>query len=357
MNESPKYIFSFIKQGFGITGRVEVQGQTTGAKGVTVELRSENNQDVRQTTSDQTGVFYFTPVIPGKYSIKVSRENWYFEQAEQTVVVSSGNTELPKNAFVVSGFDVRSNVKADGGLSAHVDVLLFISKGSTAPTKCNTQNLPSLNQSKYPKFESKPSCLASVDRTGHFVFNAIPTGKYLLQAVTQKSKVRLHIQPEFVEVEVLKESRELRDSFEVSGFSIEGRALTSANGRGVAGAKVKLNGKEVVTTHTDGSYILANIKPGTYTIQLTHDDVQFKELTVNLSPTEPKLPDIVVSIFKVCGIVVSQKPYHVGLTPQGSTSSELVKSKPGTGEWCKFLANGKYTAEIVFDEEREPGVQ
>lgn len=199
--------------------------------------------------------------------------------------------------------------------------------------------------------------MATIDSNGNFVFNAIPSGKYLLRAVVgQKSSVRLHIQPEFVEIDVLKESLELRDSFEVTGFSIEGRVLTSANGKGVAGAKIKFNGKDVATTHTDGSYTLANIKGGSYAIQVSAENVQFSDRTLKISASEPKLPDILVNTFKVCGIVLAQKSYTVALTQEGKTDSVLAKSKVGTGEWCTFLANGKYTAEMVYGD-AEPGVE
>lgn len=63
-------------QGFGITGKVEISGRDGGAKGVNVELKSENNEDIRTATSDASGIFYFTPVIPGKYSIKVKRDTY-----------------------------------------------------------------------------------------------------------------------------------------------------------------------------------------------------------------------------------------------------------------------------------------
>lgn len=335
---------------------MELQGQTTGAKGVTVELRSADQSDVRRTISDQTGVFYFTPVIPGKYSIKVSRNNWHFEQSEQEVVVSSGNTELPKNSFVVSGFDVRSTIKTDDGQSSQIEVLLFSANGAAAPIKCKNDNLPSSLQSKHANYVSKPACVANIDVHGNFVFTAIPSGKYLLRAVAQQSTVRLHIQPEFVEIEVLKESLELRDSFEVTGFSIEGRVLTSVNGKGVAGAKIMFNGKEVAITHTDGSYALANIKGGTYAIQVSAENVQFTDRSVKISPADPKLPDILVHTFQVCGIVLAQKSYTVALTQDGTTFNVLAKSKPGTGEWCTFLANGKFTAEILYGD-AEPGVE
>lgn len=65
---------NFAFKGFGITGRIGIAGQATGAKDVDVELRAIDGSDVRRTVSDGTGVFSFTPVIPGKYLISVSRD-------------------------------------------------------------------------------------------------------------------------------------------------------------------------------------------------------------------------------------------------------------------------------------------
>lgn len=40
--------------------------------------------------------------------------SWYFEKSEYVVTVSIGNTELPGDAFVVSGFDVSGHITNDG---------------------------------------------------------------------------------------------------------------------------------------------------------------------------------------------------------------------------------------------------
>lgn len=64
---------NFAFKGFGITGKIAGLDQASGAADVIVELRAANNNDVRHTVSDVNGVFYFTPVIPGQYTIKVSR--------------------------------------------------------------------------------------------------------------------------------------------------------------------------------------------------------------------------------------------------------------------------------------------
>lgn len=65
---------NFEFKGFGITGFIAVSGQKNGAKDVNVELRAVDGSDIRRTVSDATGVFSFTPVIPGKYAISVSRD-------------------------------------------------------------------------------------------------------------------------------------------------------------------------------------------------------------------------------------------------------------------------------------------
>lgn len=62
---------NFVFEGFGITGKIV--GINGNAKDVNVELRSHSGTDVRKTVSDINGIFYFTPVIPGQYTINVYR--------------------------------------------------------------------------------------------------------------------------------------------------------------------------------------------------------------------------------------------------------------------------------------------
>lgn len=63
---------NFAFKGFGITG--QIVGIDGNAKDVMVELQSNNGNDVRKTVSDINGIFYFTPVIPDQYTIKVYRK-------------------------------------------------------------------------------------------------------------------------------------------------------------------------------------------------------------------------------------------------------------------------------------------
>lgn len=68
---------NFVFKGFGIAGTiVGANGDSTGIKDVNIELRSIDGKDIRKTLSDANGLFYFTPVIPGQYTIKVNRKKY-----------------------------------------------------------------------------------------------------------------------------------------------------------------------------------------------------------------------------------------------------------------------------------------
>lgn len=65
---------NFAFKGFGITGQIVESLKSSPVKDVNVVLRSANGDDIRRTVSDSSGIFYFTPVIPGEYTIGVSRD-------------------------------------------------------------------------------------------------------------------------------------------------------------------------------------------------------------------------------------------------------------------------------------------
>lgn len=117
---------NFVFKGFGITGKVALGNG--GARGVNVELKSENGNDVRQTVTDANGIFSFSPIIPGKYVVKASHPQWHFEKAEYTVLVKGGNTVLPENSLIISGFDVIGRFETLGQLSEGLGIALFKSK-------------------------------------------------------------------------------------------------------------------------------------------------------------------------------------------------------------------------------------
>ncbi|XP_059614137.1 BOS complex subunit NOMO1 [Phlebotomus argentipes] len=351
---------NFVFKGFGISGRVTILGhRDAGAAGVKVELHDSKNDDVRKTVSDVSGNFFFTPVIPGMYKLKVHHEKWYFEKSEITVEVNTGNTELAENLLQVTGFDVFGRVLSDGQSFGNIAVALLPEKGVKHSPKCITSQVNDVINSERG-YSGMPLCVSSSDsKTGTFTFNGVNPGKYLIKPFFPQSDIKYNIEPEFLEVIVEKDTVKLAQHFEVKGFSVAGRILTSKNGKGVKNAVVKLDGIEVAITEEDGQYKFENIKSGTHTIQVTADNVQFTDHTINIAANNPRIPDIVVSEFKVCGQVVSSGSHRVAIA--GAKSGfhvELETPAGGAGGWCTYLPNGQYIVQVVLsEEEKKTGMQ
>lgn len=62
---------NFAFNGFGITGRVITAGQKVGPSGIAVQLINDKGE-TRDTFTAAGGDFHFTPVIPGKYTLKAT---------------------------------------------------------------------------------------------------------------------------------------------------------------------------------------------------------------------------------------------------------------------------------------------
>jgi len=193
---------------------------------------------------------------------------------------------------------------------------------------------------------------------GEYSFKDVPTGKYLLQAVNENSNLKLHLTPKFVEVEVGKDTFQLKEEFKISGFSVSGQVLRSAGGAPLKSAIVKLNNEKVAETDDTGSYTLENIKAGSYNIEIESPKLQFEPLQVKTQISTPTLPVIVPSAYEVCGKVVSPKSFVVGITKTGSTFHTTVTTKPESGSWCAYLPAGKYNFEVLTtDADKSSGVQ
>ncbi|XP_034104568.1 nodal modulator 3 [Drosophila albomicans] len=346
---------NFVFKGFGITGKVALS-TGSGARDVDVELKSEQGE-IRRTKTDINGIFFFTPIIPGKYVVRASHPKWHFSKSEHNVVVVSGNTELPANSLVVSGFDINGNFDTSTQIPANIAIVLYRKKGQTLLPKCSSS--PSAPANKLNNdYDSAASCYVPLSEKGEYNFKNVPTGKYLLQAVNENKNLKLHLTPKFLEVEVGKDTLQLKDEFKISGFTVSGQVLRSAGGAPLKSATVKLNNEKVAETDASGSYILENIKAGSYNILIESPQLQFEPVQVKTQILTPTLPVIVPSAYEVCGKVVSPKSYEVGITKAGSTFHTTVTTKAESGSWCAYLPAGKYNFEVLTTEaDKSSGVQ
>lgn len=225
---------NFVFKGFGITGKVAlVTG--SGAKGVNVELKSEDGKDVRRTVTDVNGIFSFTPIIPGKYIVKTTHPKWYFEKDEYTVVVEGGNTVLPENSLLVSGFDVTGRFDTSD-IGSGIGIALFKSKSvsdeieypgisliknllsfqNSASLKCNKQGLKSsITNSVAANYDDTPSCYATIGNNGGYMFKNVAPGNYIVLPVVEDKNLKLNIKPTYIEIDVSKDTLELKQEFKV----------------------------------------------------------------------------------------------------------------------------------------------
>lgn len=355
---SQKKDVNFMFKGFGITGKVNIFNEpSAGAKGVTISLFNQKNQVISKTTTDDSGVFTFSPIVPGSYRVVATHDSWHFSKAEHSVTVSTGNTKIPEASLQVSGFNLAGQVAQP---SLQMGFLIYSAKSQKNLHKCE-EKLPTGNvaQSISSDFNPQPLCFTSSVKNGEFSFQNLANGRYLIVPHVDKNDIELHISPLSLETEIKGDNQKLSEKFEISGFSASGRVMMSQQQeKGIAGATVKLNGKVVATTDADGSYALKNIKEGTYTIQVSKEDLQFQDHTVKITMLSPKVPQIFVSGFKVCGKVVSEQSFKVAIKKQGSTFYTEAESNPSDGgNFCAFLGNGRYSVEVLIDESERKNVQ
>ncbi|ALC41537.1 CG1371 [Drosophila busckii] len=345
---------NFVFKGFGITGKV-VLATGSGARDVDVELKSEQGE-IRRTKTDINGVFFFTPIIPGNYVVRATHAAWHFAKAEHKVQVVSGNTELPPNSLVVSGFNINGRLDASAQQLPNIALALYKKRGQTLQPRCEQSPKAPTNQLKND-YETAAACYVLAEQ-GLYSFKNVPTGKYLLLAVNENKELKLHLTPAFVEIEVGKDTLQLQDEFKISGFTVSGKVLRSASGGPLKGAIVKLNNEQVAKTDDAGSYTLENIKAGSYNILIESPRHLFDVLQVKTQISVPTLPVIVPTAYEVCGKVVSSKSYTVGITKAGSTFHIKATTQASNGEWCANLPAGRYSIEVLTtDVDKTSGVQ
>ncbi|KAG5674083.1 hypothetical protein PVAND_004070 [Polypedilum vanderplanki] len=348
---------NFMFKGFGITGKVSILNNPTGAKDVTIKLFNDKEVAFANTVTDDNGIFTFSPIVPGSYKVQASHSSWHFSKFEHSVTVTTGNTKLPENSLIISGFNLEGSIAQP---AVKFGLLIYSKKGQSLQ-KCNEQ-LPKdeIKQSLSIAYNSEPFCYTNADKNGDYSFNNLATGSYLIVPFIGKDSIEFNISPASIEVEIKTDNVKLQEKFSISGFTANGKILLSQNKKtGVKEAIIKINEKEVAKTDDNGSYTLKNIQEGTYTLQITANDLKFKDENVKISMENPKITDIYVSGFKVCGKVVSDTSFKVLIKDLNSQETYEAQSDPNQGGlFCTFLGNGKYSLEVQIEEvERKSGLQ
>ncbi|KAF7383822.1 hypothetical protein HZH68_014579 [Vespula germanica] len=346
---------NFTFKGFGITGKVTSFNSSLGPKDVTVSLYNASNKEtvVGSTKTTDSGIFYFTPIQPGKYILVASHPTWMIKKNTVEVTVQEGNTELSDDSLVIFGYDVRGQVTSENEPVSGVSFILF---GNGAAKNCET--------SAVKGFESKnPLCHVTSDKTGKFIFPALSTGDYKLVPHYPSAHTKFDVQPPELSFEVSHNSLTLSQDFKVTGFTVTGVVRMSIDGKPLARAKIIFAGKEVAVTNENGKYTIDNVKAGQYTLKAEADNVQFEERTVKVFPSSPELPVLIPLMYKVCGkVTLSTKgTVHfrkIAVQNIAATFQKEIDTNEKTGDYCVHLKPDKYQLSvIVSNEEKTKGLQ
>ncbi|CAG9796827.1 unnamed protein product [Diatraea saccharalis] len=346
---------NFAFNGFGITGRVITAGQKQGPSGISVQLINQKGE-VRNTVTSASGDFHFTPVIPGKYTLKASHPRWKLEPSQAVVQVTEGNTALPVGVLAVKGYDVRGSVTSFGAPLSGLHVLLY-SKETNQQLRvegCKTALLQGVPDS--------PICYSITDNNGEFSFGLVPAGNYKLLTLSTspgQASISYNVKPESVPFSVLHDSLFIRNAFEVHGFTVVGTVVKSIGGEGLSKARVLLDKQAIGNTDVNGKFTLPQLQPGTYSITFQHEQCEVEPVQLQVSASGARPPAAVASRWRVCGVVAPAGARRLTIQPDRGGATVAVHVAPDSGgKWCTFLPSGVYSAKVdLSEQEQREGLQ
>ncbi|XP_059172926.1 BOS complex subunit NOMO1-like [Physella acuta] len=349
---------NFKFTGFSIMGIVASLGQTSGPAGVKLDLISSLKPDVLQSTlTDGKGSFVFSNVMPGDYKILASHSSWQFSKGEVTVHVKNDNANVG-TGLTIGGYDVRGEVTGDGQPMKSVNFVLF--SQNNQPT--NVVQCEKGSPKGFLTKESKltPLCYVTSKDDGSFVFPVVPSGSYFIIPFYKGEHITFDVEPEKLEFEVSHGSVILKEKFEIAGFSVSGKVLDKENGVGIPKATIIINGKDQTTSGSDGSFSLENMKTGTYRLTARVDNVAFEEMSVEITPKTPQLPNLIASGFNMCGKVsIDRVPESLGKLssqrkviyyPEGKGSDAKSVTTDSTGSFCELVKSEKYIVKVYMSD-------
>ncbi|XP_058808695.1 BOS complex subunit NOMO1 [Phymastichus coffea] len=355
---------NFIFKGFGITGKVVSSSSkaSTGVKGISVLLYDQSNKTrLGSTVTSEGGSFSFTPVQPGKYILVTSHPTWVMEKHSTIVTVREGNTELKDGELSVFGFDVNGLVTTtDKEPVANVTLLLYTANNGRA-RGCSPHPVEGFGFKAFDHI-AKPICFVITDNNGRFYFPALSPGEYIVYPFYASLKTTFEVSPSELKFTVGHNSLILQE-FKVTGFTISGKVMASVDPPiPLVKAKVFLSKNLIGVTDDKGTF-KTNVETKQYVLYAEANDVKFEEKTVKVSPSNPELPVLMPSAYKIFGKVSSStkaslKNRKVLIKNISSNENLEVEINANTGEWAIYLKPAKYQLNvIVSDEEKAKGLQ
>ena len=341
---------NFAFDGFGVVGRVLTAGTDSGPEGVTISLLTPrgDKQEVVQTTETGAGGTYVFTAVPGTdHQVSAGHSSWVFDKSVGSVSMTGDNGQAED--LIVAGFDVKGSVMSGSEPMAGVSIFLFGPESSSLkPGHCPDNTMTGV---------AAPDgltqlCRVQSDSQGEFIFPVVLPGEYKLVPYYKGSHTQFEVSPSMLEMTVKSGSVHLTSPFLITGFSVQGKVLSSPSGSPVSGAEVSLSsGKKDLTilTEADGQYYVDSLESGTYTLTAKYPGLEFPQLKVSVSPTSPTLPPVTATKYQVSGQLDFSTASHdparlVVFSSRGRPDVSIPTEK--TGSFLVMLPSDTYSLTV-----------
>ncbi|KRZ76530.1 Nodal modulator 1, partial [Trichinella papuae] len=352
---------NFLFLGFSVTGKVKVLNSPAEITDCAVSLMN-NAKDVIETTQVNYGVFQFSPVLPGNYTVVVSEDGFCIKNSI-SFTLSDSNLALKEpieiQGFLVTGF-MEQNEIYNGG----AEIVLYSEPDATA-SNCDISVAKGIVLIP-ENYKYQYSCKILVDSTNVYRFPCVGFGNHILIPTYYHSSLTLEWLPKFVSVAVKDRPIVLQEKFKAVGFSLTGKVLWTSLGDGINGVDIYVNNKFVTQTNERGMYTLSKIMHGTLTIQAKRNDLQFEDIKFSFSAQTNSIPPIIVTKIQQCGQIFLKKLPKSGekkarrtfICKHVNNKTVLTTAIDHNGKFCIMLPRGQYICELeIFDFEKQAGVK
>ncbi|GFT64984.1 nodal modulator 2 [Nephila pilipes] len=344
---------NFNFKGFTVFGQILSHAANTGPSGIKLVLKNSNGQVINETISTQGGHYTFPELSPGKYIIEASHNIWIFEKYSEEIFITDDNLKTG-NKIIIAGYDVNGFVYSDGQPIQGVNFLLFSKKIlKSLPSGCDPEKVKGFSQI----LDVPYLCHVTSAKDGKFIFPSLPSGDYKLVPFYKGEHIEFDVFPSKLDFTVSEGSVHISENFQVQGFSVSGWIGTGPKGKSLSDVSVYINSEIHGTTDANGIYHLENMRAGTYHLDIKKPLYVFDSVDMKINPNTPRLPDIYVNKFSVCGYVMIDE-YPSGL--ERSDRNIILKSVKDNkiitvpvesdGTFCSDVPPGKYELEPVVSE-------
>ncbi|KRX96984.1 Phosphatidylinositide phosphatase SAC1 [Trichinella pseudospiralis] len=315
---------NFLFLGFSVTGKVKVLNSPAEITDCAVSLMN-SAKEVIETTQVNYGVFEFSPVLPGNYTVVVSEDGFCIKNSI-SFTLSDSNLAL-KEPVEIQGFLVTGLMEQNEIYNGGAEIVLY-SELDAAASSCDVSAAKGIVLIP-ENYKYKYSCKILVDSTNVYRFPCVGFGNHILV---------------------------MNEQFD----------LSLVKGDGINGVDIYVNNKFVTRTNERGMYTLSKIMHGTLTIQAKRNDLQFEDIKFSFSAQTNSIPPIIVTKIQQCGQIFLKKLPKSGekkaqrtfICKHVNNKTVLTTGIDHSGKFCIMLPRGQYICELeIFDFEKQAGVK